>query len=345
MIVSRAASNPVQRPRPEPSAHHEQGEKHSAIRDCFGPVVDDLYLLTRFVGVGQTYKMVGARLAERNQANPPLADLKPVQLDQPIVLIPGWTTLREALQPLGDKLTEGGRNGGEIVFVQNGHFYLDRDCHRPFQGDVGDGGHKVFEVVFSDIRNPPPLGATELSRNFEAIKQVTGVDKLDVSAYSMGGLATRVYLDRGGDSIGKLMLLGTPNQGTTFANLAGEILRRDIGWAISMAGLQAADLPALEWLSVDDGKGSNPHLQDLNAHWDRQIANVDQVLAVGGRGILTPSRGLFPVTLGDGLVEAGGMAPPSGPVKILDGEHHHSHLNNDPEVYQTMMDYFGWQPD
>ncbi len=306
------------------------------LRDWFGGAVEEAYLVTRMLGIGQAYRMMASRLDHELAENPPLAEAPPVSLDRPVVLVPGWKTLKDAFQPLAEKLIEGGRNGGRIVFVSEGEFYLDRDCTEKINtGDI-PVDQKVFEVVYSDIRNPPPVGAVELDQNLNAIKGVTRFDKLDVSAYSMGGLTTRVYLDNGGDKIGKLMLLGTPNQGTNFANLASEVYRRDISWALSLAGLLPADVAALNWLSVD-----NPDLIALNQNWPRQQAAVESVLTVGGRGVLTPSEN-FVTAAGDGLVEVAGLAPPGGEVRVLGGKNHHGHLNNDLEVYQTMMDYFGW---
>ncbi|MCA9796430.1 MAG: hypothetical protein KC910_31700, partial [Candidatus Eremiobacteraeota bacterium] len=270
--------------------------------------------MTRFAGYGQMFRMMGERLTAEHEANPPLADKPAVQLQRPFMIVPGWTTRKAELEPLGHKLTQDGRNGGHIAFVQNGEFFADEACTQALTDFSPD--QKVFQTVLTDIRMPPPLAAVEVAKNLEAVQQLTGSDKIDVTGFSMGGLATRVYLDRGGSAIGKFMLLGTPNQGTTFANLARQVLERDIKFAISMAGLTPGDLPALEWLSVESG---NPHLQELNRHWDRQAAQVETTLAVGGRGLLTPSRSGIGITLGDGLVEADGMAPPGGAVKILEG--------------------------
>lgn len=309
----------------------------SGLRDWFGPVVDELYLVTRFAGFGQMYKLMERRLSAEFDESPPLAPKPPVTLERPFVVVPGWTTRRDQLNPLCAKLTEGGRNGGQIVYVREGKFFEDLDCKSRLE--ELPQGQKVFQVVFSDTRLAPDLSAGELDQNLEAVRRFTGTAKVDVTGYSMGGLATRVYLDRGGEGVGKVMMLGTPNRGATFANLARDVVRRDIRWAMAMAGLSVADLPALDWLSVD-----NPQLEELNRNWSRQEAGTEAVLTVGAAGLPTPSRGWLPVTGGDGLVEREGVAPPGGEVRILEGEHHHSHLPGDPDAYDAMVEFFGWKP-
>lgn len=328
----------VLRGLPAPTVRPTQTVEPSGLRDWFGPVVDDLYLVTRFAGLGQMYKFMEQRLSAEFDEKPPLAPKPPVLLERPFVVVPGWTTRRDQLNPLCAKLTEGGRNGGQIVYVRQGKFFEDLECTSRLE--ELPRGQKVFQVVFSDNRMAPHLSAGELEQNLEAVRRVTGTSKVDVTGYSMGGLATRVYLDRGGEGVGRVMLLGTPNQGTTFADLAGEVIRRDIRWAMSMAGLSLADLPALEWLSV-----GNSHLEELNRNWSRQEAGTEAFLTVGGRGLPTPSRNWLPVTAGDGLVEVQGLAPPGGEVRILEGEHHHSHLPGDPDAYDQMIEFFGWKPD
>lgn len=180
----------------------------------------------------------------------------------------------------------------------------------------------------------------ELATNLSAVKKVTSTETLDVSAYSMGGLSTRNYLDVGGKDINKLMILGTANKGTEFASWAKRILQRDIRWAVNMAGLVPADIPALTELSpVED----NPYLQDLNERWPQQRERVAEVLVVAGEGTPTADAGWNPFTKGDGLVPTDRSAPPGEEPTVLQGQHH-SHLNNSPEVYETMTGFFGWEP-
>jgi len=56
--------------------------------------------------------------------------------------------------------------------------------------------------------------AQRLNQSIKLIKQKTGSDKVNILAYSMGGLVTRQYLvDFGEDSVNKVILMGTPNKG------------------------------------------------------------------------------------------------------------------------------------
>ena len=308
----------------------------------FGDVVEDFTVSARLLSLGLTYRALANHRATKYKKKPPLADSPPVKIDQPFVTIPGWKTTRDAFDPLADKLLEGGRNGGTLYFVQDGQFFHDRDCtSRADDSQVADTDGKVFEVVFSDVRLPPDRSAQELSRNLKAVKSITGADKLDVSAYSMGGLATREYLDNGGKDIDQLLILGTPNRGSEFAKWSLHVLDRDIKWAISLAGLLPGDVKALEWLRPER---ENPLLQDLNSRWDEQKANVTEVRLVAGLGTPSAKAGWNPVTDGDGLVAADSVGLPGDEPIKLKGQHH-NHLNNNAKVYDQMRDFFGWPED
>lgn len=326
-----------------------QASPAGGLRDgagLLGPAVEDLLVLSQYVGAGQLYRMEDARFKEAAAVRPPLAHEPRVTLQRPFVMVPGWTTARARFEGLGAKLTEGGINGGKVYFVQDGRFFQDYRLLNEVgvQGPPADA--KVFEVVLRDIHAPPDVVASELDRNFEAIREVTGAPRLDVNGYSMGGLGTRVYLDRGGSAVGRFMMLGTPNRGTRFAELARHILQRDIQWAISMAGLVPGDLPALNWMAVDDGQGkSNPRLHALNERWPQQLQRVEAAEIVGGQGQLTPASGdwrLFEP--GDGLVPLHSLSLPGTPARILPGEQHHGHLNLDAATYREMTRFFGWTP-
>lgn len=313
---------------------------------AFGQVVEDTLVLTQYLGAGQIYKMEDARLREEFAARPPLADEPRVSLSRPFMMVPGWTTRRERFEDLGAKLTEGGANGGQVWFVKNGEFFTDPEATRLAAAGSVPAGARVFQTVLTDVHAPPSRTAEEIGRNLEAVQRVTGAGKIDVDAYSMGGLGTRVYLDRGGAAVGRLMMLGTPNRGTRFAELANYILRRDIGFAMSMAGITMADLPALQWMTVDDAKGVlNPNLHGLNQRWPQQRARLEDVTILGGQGQLTPaSQGWRLFTKGDGLVPVESLSLPGTPAQVVEGDKHHGHLNNDPAVYREMIRFFGWTP-
>ncbi len=325
------------------AAQAEAQPKESFHSEGLFKPIRDLGIGGRLLSLGQLYRMKKEKISKEFAKNPPLAEAPSVTLEKPLVLVPGWTTTREAFDPLVEKLTEDGRNGGAVIFVSEGEFFLDRACQvKADQKSLQANPPKLFEVVWSDIRIPPNESAQELPGNLKAIKDLTGEKKLDVSAYSMGGLATRAYLDAGGNDIDQLMFLGTPHQGAKFADLAREALRRDIGWAVSLAGLLPADLPALDWLAPVNSRSGNPQLQELNERWPQQKAQVNRVQSVGGLGTVSAQSGWKFWTDGDGLVAADAVAPP-GETPVLLPNQHHSHLNNDPLVYAEMQRFFGWQ--
>src|SRR5688572_27927595 len=87
-----------------------------------GNKVQDMHLLSQFVGMGQMYRMSDKRFAEW-EASQPLKDSPQVTIDRPFVMVPGYTTKPDRFEALGHKLTEDGANGGKIVFVQDGKFF------------------------------------------------------------------------------------------------------------------------------------------------------------------------------------------------------------------------------
>ncbi len=314
--------------------------------EALPPQVEDALTLGHFVATGLIYKLEGARTERRLDQERPLQGQPRVELQRPFVMVPGWTTRQEAFHDLGSKLTEGGLNGGQVFFVQDGRFFQDFETSIQAAPDSVPAEARVFQVVMKDGHAPPDVAADELDRNFEAIRQATGAPRLDVEAYSMGGLSTRVYLDRGGKAVGRLMMLGTPNRGTRFAELARHVIQRDIRWAMSMGGLTVGDLPALDWMAPDHGKGSsNPRLSDLNSRWEEQASRIEDFHAVAARGLLTPAEKGGPLfTEGDGLVPVASVGPPGVEVTVLSGDKHHGLLNREAETYQEMIRFFGWTP-
>lgn len=314
--------------------------------EALPPHVEDTLTVAQFVATGLIYKMEGVRTERRLDQERPLEGQPQVELERPFVMVPGWTTRPEAFHDLGSKLTEGGLNGGRIVFVRDGAFFNDPEAQVQADPESVPADARVFQVIPKDAHAPPDVVADELERSFEAIRQVTGAPRLDVEAYSMGGLSTRVYLDRGGQAVGRLMMLGTPNRGTRFAELARHVIQRDVRWAMSLGGLTVGDLPALDWMAPVQGDGSsNPRLSALNSRWDEQASRLEDFHAVAARGLLTPAEKGGPMfTEGDGLVPVDRVGPPGVEVTVLSGDKHHRLLNREAETYQELIRFFGWTP-
>lgn len=124
------------------------------------------------------------------------------------------------------------------------------DFPRLFESSIGVAGvrtsiaadAKTFRIDFSDLANgfdllavanvPTVRKAGELKVVVDAIKRFTGAPGVIVVAHSLGGLATRAYIqgiarDRTGATIAydrdiaALIMISTPNQGSVLAHLSG----------------------------------------------------------------------------------------------------------------------------
>ena len=81
----------------------------------------------------------------------------------------------------------------------------------------------LFEFPY-DWRNVNESSANILKDKLASIRQICECEKINVIAHSMGGLVARYYIegDLYNNDIDKLFLLGTPNEGASFAYLAWE---------------------------------------------------------------------------------------------------------------------------
>lgn len=275
-----------------------------------------------------------------------LTDLPASRLTRPILLVPGFHTPKNRFDHLVDKLTEGGVNGGRPYYVANGQFFSDMACTQQVRPAGQDA--RVFVAVFPHTNTPPHESAQDLKRSLEAICQMTGQSKVDVTGYSMGGQATRVYLDQGGNAIGKFMMLGTPNQGSALSRTSLGLLDLqrwgyDTDWLVSRKPLSQEDRPALGWLLPVKGGSTNPQLSDLNSRWEQQRARVEAVKFLGSNSRITMGHYFIP-TGGDGTVPAHSLSPgQTAPTYLTDRNHrNHGLLFSNPQTYLEMREFFGW---
>jgi hypothetical protein len=312
----------------------------STIGGAIGATISAWAAGIRFVGFGAVYKMEQFITQLREQINSPLENVPTPAITTPFVIVPGWTTRTEAFDGLVNHLTRNGANGGQCFYVQQGAFFTkdaDGDL-QPAPSVPADA--KVFEMVFSDNRQSPDKNVLEMRVNFDAIKRVSGASQVDVQGFSMGGINSRLYIDQGGGAdIRRLLMLGTPNRGTHFANLAKEVLDKNVLWAAGVGALQKDDVAALQWLRPED---ENPALADLNSRWDSQRRTVPS-LTVGTDVMPTPGRDtLSGIVWGDGLVDAESLKLPKGHTIVLHEAMQHGRLNNDETMQHVRAVFFEW---
>ena len=305
--------------------------------------VTDMLASSQFAGSGLLYKEAAKDVAKLHAKFPPLSDVAPVKLEDPFLIVPGWTTKPEKFDHLVAHLLKDQDNGDRPLYLKFGQAFTDKACTEPTEIRESD---KVFVAVFDDVLSPPDKTAPQLNEAVGLIKKHKG-EKVDVLGYSMGGIALRKMLDSTDTTLDQIAFLGTPHNGTRFATLADYVIKRDIGWAVKLAGMGPAHLPTMAWMKpVDpDNADSNPNLHALNENWERQADNVQEVLSVGGNGLGTISGKWGGATGGDGLVTADSVKGPGLPHKILPGRGNKQHGNivHDSETVQLLSDYFHWQ--
>jgi triacylglycerol lipase len=111
----------------------------------------------------------------------------------PVLLVPGWGDNAPDLQPLVIRLIEAG-------WPQT----------------------RISALTFRDPVGSNREHAEEVAQAVETLRSLTGSDRVDVVAHSMGGLAVRYYLQfqEGHQVVRRAVFLGTPHRGTVAAMLA-----------------------------------------------------------------------------------------------------------------------------
>ena len=273
-----------------------------------------------------------------------LGPLPPSTITRPVLFVPGFHTPMHRFDPLVEKLTENQSNGGQPYYVRQGAFYLDRECTQP--APAVDSDARVFVTIFSQPNLPPDEGAVELRQNLESIETLTVSPKVDVAAFSLGGLSTRHYLDEGGDRVGKLQFIGTPNHGSALARMSLGLLDGkddgyDVDLLLSIKNLGPEDRRALEWLEP-----SSPRLAGMNSRWSKQRAAVESVRHFGSDAKMTVGNKFWlQASRGDGIVTKDSLHLDGMPVRLLEDKKYalHGNLITSPELYDELQDHFGWR--
>ncbi len=272
----------------------------------------------------------------------PLKDLPAAHMTRPLIFVPGWYTSHDTFSTLTEKLAPG--NGGQTFYLKNGSFFQDKDCRQPLGEGQVPAEARVFVAVHEHHNDSPQAAAPQLQANLEAIQRVTGQPKCDALAFSQGGLTARNYLDGGGSGLGRLAMLGTPNQGSSLADVSLFLFEAqqngfDVDWLLAEKYLQDSDLPALNWMATE-----SQQLQQLNQSWPAQRARLEEVLIMGSDQRLTIDWGWPYLTDGDSIVEAENLGLP-GVEPILLGQEpgRHNSLPFNAQVYLQMVQFFGYE--
>lgn len=143
----------------------------------------------RRVAWGMTVLAVAApRLA----AAAPAEAVPPGHVDVPVLLVPGWLDTERDLAALRIRLLAAGWDEKGVV-----------------------------AMTFRDPTGSNREHAEEISRAVDDLRGVTGAERVDIVAHSMGGLATRLYLrETSGAPVRRVVFIATPHRGTYMAYLA-----------------------------------------------------------------------------------------------------------------------------
>lgn len=169
----------------------------------------------------------------------------------PVVIVPGFTTgpvIDTGYIPLRDRLRSAGYDVTVLVYP-----------------DYGLG----------DIRT----NSQRLANTIAGVRARTGAAKVDLVAHSMGGLVSRYYIKSlgGAATVDSLIMMGTPNYGTSLANVASFLT---FG---SCVGIDACNQMA----------AGSSFLNDLNAG-DDTIGSVRYTsIATSVDLVVTPYRNAF----------------------------------------------------
>ncbi len=126
----------------------------------------------------------------------------------PIIFVHGWNGNYLTFSDMQDKLDS------EKIVEDKGDFSSSSMC---------SGWSKAISVNFEYYANGKDNGisyyADLLSQVVNTIKSCTGSSKVTIIAHSMGGLISREYMKKYGDSsVNKLIMLETPNYGSPLAS-------------------------------------------------------------------------------------------------------------------------------
>ena len=354
MKISPRLSPPAPRPSPEtPTTTCPQGgsaspetppqgwvapEKYDS-----GPSRWDSHAAYQFGWGGTRYlfSKLSTRLAVWLQGG--LEGEKSVVLQRPFLAVVGFQGQMSHTRHLVQHLAQNSSNGSGPYYLQGTQVFRDENLTQPLPADWTDARARVFQLVPLTHEQSPEVTAQQLKQAVESVARVTGQPKVDVAAHSMGGLGARIYEAQGGQGVGKLMMVATPNQGIRAATMANWARKSGIAFAMALGGLGPDAGPALDWLQASaDG---NPRLDELNARWGQDKQRLEKVMVLGATGRTTAQASPEEWGPGDGLVDCNSLPLQDTPLKLLPGNWSQGHISlmNDRQTFREMTDFFEWK--
>lgn len=160
----------------------------------------------------------------------------------PVLLVPGYGGSTGSLAQLASRLTGAGRDATVIQLPGDG------------TGDL---------TAAADV-----LGAAA-----EAAMARTGAPSVDLVGYSAGGIVARLWVaDGGADVTRRVVMLGTPNHGTSLATLAGTVASDACPQACQQL---ASDSDVLRRLNAEDETPAGPTWVSIWTVQDQTVTPPD----------------------------------------------------------------------
>lgn len=257
----------------------------------------------------------------------------PPTLKRPVLFVPGYNSKRKIYEYVVDYLKQANRDGGTYDTT-----------HPP---EVDPQG-QLFVLKFDKPWHSAADNAAQLKQAIDTICKATGSDKIDLVTHSMGALDARLYMDQGGEKIGRLLMVAPPNHGSRLAD--DDLWFRQTYHIPTYPPTRDPDvLLALEDLRCDaepepsQHRTGNPFLNELNAHWPEQRARLEAVDLMAGGGLPTRSLNGEVTNQGDGVVTWESSALPGLAPHVYSGQmtDNHARVLNDTRLIHDIGVFLG----